>query len=391
MQIKALVKEILMKENITTWYQPIINTQGNRLLGWEGLTRGPSVTPLHSAAALFRAAHEAGKLKPVELMCLKNAAISFEQLQLPGKLFVNVSHELFLAGNHLRNQLTELAKASPISANRVVVELTGQSATSDVEKLVEAANFFRSLGVEIAIDDLGVGKISHSDWMKLEPEYVKVSRQFINNIEKDPEKIEIVKSIVSAAHSAHSKVIALGVETQEELDQVKELGISICEGYLFQRPQLSPDPATLENMNVDTEAGPEKILACDLIENRQAVELSVSLSELQRRFNEDMPCNALTVLKEGSPLGLLKRSAFLTCINNSEFPDGAELALIEGCIDQDVLLVDANTELRSLARQLVKRPQSKVYDDFIVMDKSQLLGMGTVIEVMRQLVSYKDK
>ena len=57
MQHKKLVKDILLKEDITTWFQPIVDARTKKILGWEGLTRGPSVTSLHSATALFAAAH----------------------------------------------------------------------------------------------------------------------------------------------------------------------------------------------------------------------------------------------------------------------------------------------------------------------------------------------
>lgn len=390
MQNKALVKEILLKENITTWYQPVIDTQKNQVLGWEGLTRGPSVTPLHSADALFKAAQEADKLKPVELMCLKNAVNSFEQLVLQGKLFVNVSHELFLAGNHLRKQLIELSKNSPIPADRVVIELTQQSATSDIDKLVEAAKFFHSLGVEIAIDDLGVGQISHADWMKLEPEYVKVSRQFINNIEKDQEKIDTVKSIVSAASKAKAKVIALGVETKDELEQVSSLGISLCEGYLFQRPLLSPNPSEIENMDVVLSKDTDRVLARNLTESRELFELSTSLSTVMAFFEQHPLSNSVAVVLKSKDLGIFSRSSFYEGLNKLDISGSSSLESLESYILSDVTVVDASTTLLELSKQIVERSPNHMYDDFIVSKEAKYLGIASVIEVMRQLVAKQS-
>lgn len=339
--------------------------------------------------ALFQAAKETGQLKPVELMCLKNAVVSFEQLLLPGKLFVNMSHELFLAGNHLRKQLTELTKNSPVPAYKIVIELTEQSATSDLDKLIEAARFFHGLGYQIAIDDLGVGQISHTDWMKLEPDYVKVSRQFINNIEKDQEKMQVVKSIVSAARSARAKVIALGIETEEELAQVSKLGISLCEGYLFQRPQLSPEPSLLKPLNATFSDGTDKVFACDFAENQNRYNLSTSLSDVMNFFDNNTSYTSVVVEHKDRVLGLLKRSAFFESINRFDVPELTSLEEMEDIIENDVAIIDAYTELLPLSKMLIERSRAKTYDDFIVFDGGVFLGVGTVIDVMRQLIINK--
>ena len=139
---------------------------------------------------------ERKKLKPLELICVNNATKCFEQLLLSGKLFVNSSHELLLAGNTLRKQLKDLISKGPVSPNKIVLELTERGFTGNIDKLMEAVVFFHQLGFQIAIDDLGTGNISVDQWMSFRPDYVKIDRYFITGVDSDTEKQNFVRSIV---------------------------------------------------------------------------------------------------------------------------------------------------------------------------------------------------
>jgi hypothetical protein len=147
----------------------------------------------------------------------------------------------------------------------------------------------------------------------------------------------------------------------------------------------------LSGISYDSTEGPEKAFACDLIENRNCIELSTPVSEVRSFFDEHVSTDTVTIIQDSKPVGLLQRSAFLTCVSHSNLPDSATLKLIEGCIEKEVTLVDSNDELLSLGRQITKRPRAKAYDDFIVCDKGEFLGSGSVYNVMRQLVSNAQK
>ena len=99
-QLSAL-SQILAQGNLHSLFQPIVSLSERRILGYEALTRGPSNSPLHSPIPLFAVARQSGRLSELELACRESACRRFSELQLPGKLFLNISPESLLEANLL--------------------------------------------------------------------------------------------------------------------------------------------------------------------------------------------------------------------------------------------------------------------------------------------------
>jgi len=377
MKRAQLVKDILLKENITTWFQPVVNLEKGDISGWEALTRGPSVSTLHSAAALFAAAQKAELLKPLELMCIRNATKCFEQLQLGGKLFVNISHDMLLAGNVLREQLKALISNGPVPTSKIVLEMTERDIVAPIEKLVEAVNFFHQLGFQFALDDVGAGQSSPEQWAALRPDYVKVDRHFVNGIDEDSEKQQFVRSVVANARSLKAKVIAEGVETRRELNCLRELGIHKCQGYLFQRPELAPVSPDLSAVlaKPDTRSLLQ-LLACDLIMTQAHVEPDTALDQIQTFFNNDPALSFIAVVDHGEVLGLVSRLAATS---------GNTACIASDIMDREPLVVDAHARLGDVSRQVTGRARNRVNEDFIVTSEGQFLGIAQVSDLLRQI------
>mgnify|MGYP003669226665 FL=1 len=189
MQKKHVVKDILKQHNITAWYQPIVNIESRELLGWEAFSRGLETDNGLATPAMFDTAAEAGILKPFDLMCLHNAATCFEQLQLNHKLFINLSNEMLIASSRLKKQVGKMIATNVIPPTRMVLELDEKNASQNTQDLIEAVSYFHEQGFEIAIDHLsGMGDIGenqdlHALWEQLKPDYIKLDRDFIENIQ----------------------------------------------------------------------------------------------------------------------------------------------------------------------------------------------------------------
>lgn len=239
MSQKTILKEILNKGLINTLFQPIINMESSTIWGHEALSRGPSNSPLHSPLELFDVAEKEGCLKNLETVCTKNAAVQFHKHRLEGKLFVNISHLVMIAGRGIKEKLVNLMLSEFIEPGSVVIELTERSSIEDTDELIAAVSEFRALGFEIAIDDLGTGYSTLQLWSELKPDYVKIDRHFVSGVDVDNTKQEFVRSICAIAQSAGTKVIAEGVETNGELEVLRSMGLSLFQGFLFARPKAA--------------------------------------------------------------------------------------------------------------------------------------------------------
>ena len=155
---------------------------------------------------------------------------------MDGEIFVNV-HPLELSDPDLADP------AAPLScvADRVVLEITERAAVgqgADVRAQIAA---LRRLGYRIAVDDLGAGYAGLSSVANLEPEFVKIDMSIVRGVDTSPMKRRLIGALGPACREASIRVVAEGIETEAELEAVRELGCDLVQGFLLARP-AAPAP-----------------------------------------------------------------------------------------------------------------------------------------------------
>lgn len=234
---------IIAGRSLHAVFQPVINLANAEVLGHEGLVRGPHGSPLHFPLTLFETARNANRLAAVERLSSEVVLEAFGGFGSPSKLFINVSPESFTQfATNIAAILAYTYKLG-LDPRTIVIELTESTPNFDYQLIKNAAGHYRKMGFEIAIDDLGEGFSSLRLWSELHPDYVKIDKHFIQNINNDSLKLEFVRSIQRIAECSGAKVIAEGIESQAQLSIVKDLKIAYGQGYLFARPapQLLPE------------------------------------------------------------------------------------------------------------------------------------------------------
>ena len=134
----------------------------------------------------------------------------------------------------------ELLRQLDVQPERIVIELTEHLPMFDFSSVRTALTSYRSLGCQVAIDDLGEGFASFRMWSELRPQYVKADMHFVQGIDHDPLKLQFLKSIQQIAQTSGSMIIAEGIETAAELEVVRDLGIPYGQGYFIARPAAQP-------------------------------------------------------------------------------------------------------------------------------------------------------
>ena len=152
-------------------------------------------------------------------------------------MFINSIPGTRLSGEdekHIEHLLTSRGK-------QAVIELTEQAELDDKE-LAQMKKRFNDLGIDTAVDDFGTGYSNISNLLRYKPNYVKVDRSLLSDIQDSRSRQHLVREIVSFAHDAKIKVLAEGVETSDELRTVISLGCDLIQGYIWGRP-LPPEEA----------------------------------------------------------------------------------------------------------------------------------------------------
>jgi EAL domain-containing protein (putative c-di-GMP-specific phosphodiesterase class I) len=131
-----------------------------------------------------------------------------------------------------------------VPAHRVIVEVTEHNAIDDYPGLVGSLRSLRQKGTRISIDDTGSGYSSLAHILKLAPDLIKLDRDLVSGIDVDPVRRALAAALVSFAAETGAQIVAEGVETEDELMVLRQLGLRYAQGYYLGRP------ATLETLAI---------------------------------------------------------------------------------------------------------------------------------------------
>ncbi|HEV7856655.1 MAG TPA: GGDEF domain-containing protein [Herminiimonas sp.] len=395
------LQEIIEKRQLTALFQPIIQMQTGGIIGYEGLIRGPSDSPLHSPLNLFKVARSCNLSVEVEHLCRRVTLERFAEMKLPGNLFLNVSPECLLLQPHNKQRETlGYIHEVGIDPKRVIIELTESQPTYDYDLLRAAVTHYRAMGFRIAIDDLGEGFSSLRLWSELRPEYVKIDMHFVQGINQDPIKLQFVRSIQEIAEKSGTLVIAEGIETDAELLMIRDLGVAYGQGYKIARPnaqpatELSADLHNLLRQNgvaiYPQETGRDKVLtAFKLLRSVQAVTPDVHNNRIYEMFNCDPTLEVIPVVSDDVPIGLITRT---NLIDNFARPYLRELHGRKSCtlfMDANPMITDKNTALHALSQIIVDADRHHLFNGFIITDAGKYIGMGNAHDLMREITQMQ--
>ncbi len=234
---KEVLQEIILKEDVRTVFQPILDLRSRKTLGYEGLTRGPQGTEVESPYMLFDIATEAELVFELDRLCRRNAIISAAELKPHHKLFVNLLPTTIRDPEFQGEQMLSFLKENNLAPSRIVLEITERLAIENYDLFLEAMKTFTDLGFEVAIDDMGAGYSGLEKIVHLKPRYLKFDLMMVRDIDTSFVKREMLKAIHSLAQNVGADVIAEGIERVEELETLVELGIPYGQGFLFARPK----------------------------------------------------------------------------------------------------------------------------------------------------------
>ena len=380
------VRALIEQEQIHSLFQPILDGSTGEPIGFEALSRGPSGTPLHTPDALFAAAAQAGCLQDLERACTRSAIRSFAELDIEGRLFLNLLPETLLGWAHFADWLAERLGAANVDAHCVVLELTEHGSVPQETALAAAIRPLRRMGCDIAIDDLGAGSSGLKTWSALRPEFVKVDRYFVAGIEEDPVRGEILRSVVEMGRATGSQVIAEGIEIAQQLSLVLDLGVDYVQGFLFGQPQKVPRVGPFPQQR--TLPGASADCAEHLALAIPAVPPDSPIAAVVEQFRRNRSWRALAVVDGVKPLGLVRRDELLVLMTRPLHPEIYNRKAVTTVMDSAALQIDARARLEQVSR-LVTGQQARQQEDFIITRGGEYLGLGRSIDLLRHITAQQ--
>jgi EAL domain-containing protein (putative c-di-GMP-specific phosphodiesterase class I) len=241
-RLKELQK-IVKNNALNTFFQPILKLNTGETIGYEALNR-PAVTAHFPNTELFyEFVGQSNQVFFFECFCRN---ISFKRYidRLKGNLqkensllFINIHPHVMLDSNYHCGETLQLLSELGIEPNQIVFELTEKSAVTDFPLFEKVLSNYRSQGFRIAIDDVGSGYNSLKTLIYLKPEFIKLDKSLIQNIDQKVEQQQLVKLIVEYAKLSSTEIIAEGIERHEDLAYIVAQGVHYGQGYALGKPR----------------------------------------------------------------------------------------------------------------------------------------------------------
>jgi diguanylate cyclase (GGDEF)-like protein/PAS domain S-box-containing protein len=233
------LRQAMERNEFVLYYQPKVDTGTRRIVGVEALIRwqNPELG-LVSPVQFIPLMEETGMIVEVGAWALRQAVRDHAQWQGRGfaapRIAVNVS-PVQLRRNDFVDTVVA-AVASGRGAPGIDLEITESLIMEDIEANIEKLQKLRELGLGIAVDDFGTGYSSLRYLAKLPVQTLKIDRSFIDTMRQEKDTMTLVATVISLAHSLRLKVVAEGVETEDQAGILKQLACDEMQGYLFARP-----------------------------------------------------------------------------------------------------------------------------------------------------------
>jgi EAL domain-containing protein (putative c-di-GMP-specific phosphodiesterase class I) len=246
LQLETDLRLALERHELDIHYQPIVSLIENRLCGFEALIRWHHPTRgLVAPNDFIPTAEETGLIVPIGRWVLVEACRQMRawSREFPGRddltISVNLSARQCMHPNLLADISAVLAETG-LPAGRLKLEITEGIVLENTDTVAQILHALRALGVQLGLDDFGMGYSALSYLQRFPFQTIKIDRTFVNGVH-DLANAEIIRAIVSLAGGLDMNVTAEGVETGEQLSRLKELACGFGQGFYFHRPLTRED------------------------------------------------------------------------------------------------------------------------------------------------------
>jgi EAL domain-containing protein (putative c-di-GMP-specific phosphodiesterase class I) len=226
---------------VVTAYQPIKRMKEGTVYGFEALSRGPRGSGLESADALFRVAEENGLKVELDRLCRNRALLSSGRIPSTTKIFVNTLPATMRDPQFRDKALIDFLERAQVAPGRIVIEITEQEVIDNHAMFRDTMTYFTALGMSFAVDDVGTGYSGLDTIAQLRPGYLKIDPRLVRDLHVNPVNVSMVKALIAVGHSINAKVIAEGIQKEEEAQVLRAMDVDFGQGYHLAPPQAGPE------------------------------------------------------------------------------------------------------------------------------------------------------
>ncbi len=390
-------RALLSQGRLTSVFQPIVKLTSGEIMAWEALTRGPQGSHFRSPAVLFDFAEEVDQVFELEKACRQNAVHGIGRLEQDQKLFLNINPLSIVDPDFTPGQTLALLEEHGLRPSDVVLEITERHSIRDFTLFHRTLEHYRTQGFKVAIDDVGTGYSGLWSIAEIRPDFLKVDMSLVQGIDANPVKRALLETFVTFSEHIGCRLIAEGIEQENELDILMRMGVHLGQGFLLARP-AAPKPGLSGEVRGFFTAGRRNNATGDrkcstpvraLVEEALTVPPSATVREVRALLGEAGPSGSAVVAEKGRPLGLVMGHhldhALSSRFGNSLYSQRSVTLVM----DPSPLYAEAGTAVENVAQEAMARKKSKIFDHIVVTKQGKLAGIVTVQRILDTMASVQ--
>ncbi len=396
---KDNIVKLIDSDLLTVHFQPIYSVHDGTVYAYEALTRikdGARIQDgylFNNIGDLFKSAMLVNFISHLDVICRANAlkfAASQGLKKTESAVCINICPETLMDPAHLVGVTDELAGEYDIPKDKIILEIAEESAIKNLDLFKKTVSRYRQRGYRIAIDDFGAGYGGLTMLSMIEPELVKIDCRLISNIDKATVNHNLLDAIATACHRMGIKIVAAGIEREEELAIIMNLGIELVQGYYLCRPapDLRDRPVALSRPGLEANAcslNMEQNFMGEIVRKVAPINPSESVSEAFHRFLNMPELRGLPVVEDVRVVGMMHRQRFLENQILGRYGYGFALNThkkVENLMERQFFMVEAAATIQDVAQMIQARKNDFLYDDICVTKNGKYLGTVSVMSIL---------
>lgn len=391
--------DVLENGEIRTFFQPIISLIDGSILGLEALSRGPKSTALENPGILFDLARVYGKLWELEFLCRIKALEKASKDNHDHYIFINVDPDIINDEKFRKGFTKEFLKKFDINPENIVFEITEKNSVADITSFKRLIENYKDQGYKIAIDDTGSGYSGLKLITDIHPHYIKLDMSLVRDIDKDGVKYSLIKTLYNFCQVTNIKVIAEGIETENELNALIDIGIDYGQGYFIQKPtdeEIKISEGLIQHIKARNQkksaiyhSNPSSIFVGDICRKNLVIESYYTGSKVVDIFNTNPTLSGIPVVDKDKLSGLIMKDKFFSKLGTQYgYALFANRPIIH-IMDKHPLYVSYETTIEVASKLAMNRITENLYDYIVVLKDNKYYGIVTVKDLLEKTIELE--
>ena len=390
---------VIETANIKSVFQPIISLTDSTIIGYEALSRGPQDSNMQSPEVLLNMAKECDKLWELEDLFRSKALESIYNSKLNVKIFLNINPEI-IDSLKFKNYFTdEYLRKYGLNCKNIIFEITERDMIKNIDSFKETIEYCKSKDYQIAIDDAGSGHSGLNRICHIKPNYIKLDMQLIRDIDKCSTKQAIVRSMHEFTKLTDCNLIAEGIETEDELKTLIDIGIQYGQGYFIQRPEESIIPIKDEVINAIKRLNIKEndqygynisnMYISSIAKNIDTLKPDVLVSDVDSKFKKNQDLLGICIVDDGEVKGVVTRNSFYSKLGWQYGYSLYSSKAISNIMNTNFLCVDYKMPIGMVIKLAMARGKDTLYDHVTITKNSKYYGMVTIKDLIEKTIEIE--